>query len=131
MPAACTRYRSNGLGLTSQEVLDVSVRSGPVAARAPGSTSWVGGCGGNGGSGGKRSRFYPPFAEDFFARQPFGHSFPDELADSLQLLERCALSGLESGGGGTSAGAGRTIRTYFSVVFANTIFPSVYMVFWS
>jgi hypothetical protein len=74
---------------------------------------------------------YPPFAEDFFTRQLLRHTLSDELADSLQLLERCALFGLEAGGGGTSSGVGRTIRTFFSVGIANTIFSSVYMVFWS
>src|SRR5215210_6714873 len=86
------------------------------------------------GSGGGRSRLHPPLAEDLLVGQLLRHALFYQLANPSQLLERCALFGRKVGGERIFLGLTRTIRTirtYFSVVCTNTIFPSIHIVFWS
>jgi hypothetical protein len=77
------------------------------------------------------SGFHPPLAQDLLACQPFRHSLSNELADFPQLLGCGTPSGLEVGRERIFAGVIRTIRTYSPVILTNTLFLSVYMIFWS
>jgi hypothetical protein len=77
------------------------------------------------------SGFHPPLAQDLLACQPFRHSLSNELADFPQLLGGGTPSGLEVGRERIFAGVIRTIRTYSPVILTNTLFLSVYMIFWS
>ena len=77
------------------------------------------------------SGFHLPLAQDLLACQPFRHSLSNELADFPQLLGGGTPSGLEVGRERIFAGVIRTIRTYSPVILTNTLFLSVYMIFWS